>query len=88
MKVCALTIVKEIVEDPADVEITLYANPEDALKAYDEAVDKAKIESEDYEDVYEYDETVTDTPYRWWSICDMSGYYESITIELHMKEVV
>ena len=88
MKICTLTIVKEMHEEPADVEITLYVNPEDGIKAYEAAVEKAKIEAREYEKPYEDDETITATPYRWWSICDMAGYYESIIIELHMKEVI
>lgn len=88
MKIYTLTIIKEIIENPADVEITLYANPKEAIKTYSVAVDKARIEAKEYEKPYEEKEVVTDTPYRWYGISDLAGYHESIIIELHEKEVL
>ena len=88
MQIYTLTIIREIIEEPADVNITLYANPEDGIKAYKKAVDAAQIEAEEYERAYEDDEVITDTPYRWYGISDLEGYNESIIIELHMKEVM
>ena len=88
MQIYTLTIIREIIEEPADVDIALYANPEDGIKAYEKAVDAAKIEAEEYERAYEDDEVATDTPYRWYGVSDLMGYNESIIIELHMKEVM
>lgn len=88
MKIYTLAIIREIDEEHADVDITLYANPVDAINAYSAAVDKAQIEAEEYEKIYEDKETATDKPYRWWGINDLYGYHESITIELDAKEVM
>lgn len=88
MKVYTLTIIKEIDEEHAEVDTTLYANPEDAIEAYNQAFDEAKIAAREYEKVYEDHEVATDTPYRWWSVSDIHGYHEAITIELDTKEVI
>lgn len=88
MKIYTLTVVKEIIEDPADVEVKLYANPEDAIEAYNQAVDAAIEESKEYEKIYEDGEVATDKPYRWYGVSDLEGYNESIIIELDTKEVM
>ena len=88
MKVCTLTIIKEKVEEPVNVEIKLYAKPEDAIEAYNKAVDEAQEEAKFYDDVHEASEIATDTPYRWWSIYDIEGSYDMIAIELDTKEVM
>ena len=88
MKIYVLTIIKEPEEQQAMVQTTLYANPEDAIKAYNQAFDEAKQASENYEDAWEDHEIATDTPYRWWKICDRAGNYEGVTIELDTKEVM
>ena len=88
MKIHVLTIIKEPEEQQAMVQTTLYANPEDAIQAYNQAVDEAKQISKNYKDAWEDHEIATDTPYRWWQVCDRAGNYESITIELDTKEVI
>lgn len=88
MKIHVLTIIKEPEEQHAMVQTTLYANPEDAIRAYNRAFDEAKQASESYEDAHEDHEIATDTPYRWWQVCDRAGSYESITIELDTKEII
>lgn len=85
MRIYTLTIIKETQELNAEVTTTLYAKPEDAIEAYNKAFDEAQKEAEDYKEIHEDDEIVTDTPYRWWSICDMEGSYDRITIELDTK---
>ena len=88
MKIHVLTIIKETQELNAEVITTLYANPEDAIGAYNKAFDDAQAEAENYENVNTDDEIVTDTPYRWFSIYDEEGSYDRITIELNIKEVM
>ena len=88
MKVYTLTIIKETQELNAEVKTTLYAKPEDAVMAYEKAIDEAQTEAENYENVCEDDEIATYTPYRWWSIYDEEGSYDRITIELDTKEVM
>ena len=88
MKIYTLTITKETQELNAEVTTTLYANPEDAIEAYNKAFDEAQAEAEGYEEMWEDDEIATDTPYRWWSIYDMEGSYDRITIILDTKEVM
>lgn len=88
MKIYTLTIIKETQELNAEVQTTLYANPEDAIEAYGKAFDEAQAEAENYEEMYEDDEIATDTPYRWFSIYDEEGSYDRITIELDTKEVM
>ena len=88
MNIYALTIIKEKVDDHAYVKTKLYAKPEDAIEAYNNAVDEAQEEAKNYGDVHETSEIATDTPYRWWSIYDLDGSYDSITIELDTKEVM
>ena len=87
MKIYTLTVTNETMEEHADVQVTLYSNPEDAIKAYNEAFDEAKSEAHWYEEAWEDDEVATDTPYRWWQICDLAGNNASITIELEAKEL-
>lgn len=88
MKIYTLTIIKETQELNAEVETTLYENPEDALRAYNRAVDEAQTKAELYEDVWEDDEIANDKPYRWWSIYDTAGSYDRITIEFDTKAVM
>lgn len=88
MKIYTLTIIKETMDEPANVEIKLYANPEDAIKAYGNAFDEAQLEADGYEKMWQDDEIATDTPYRWWKVYDEGGNYSSITIELDTKEVI
>lgn len=88
MKIYTLTIIKETQELNAEVNTTLYAKPEDAIEAYNKAFDEAQAEAKNYEAVCEDHEIVTDTPYRWWSIYDIEGSYDRITIELDTKEVM
>lgn len=88
MKIYTLTIIKETQELNAEVQTTLYANPEDAIEAYNKAFDEAQAEAEGYEDVCTDDEVATNTPYRWFSIYDEEGSYDRITIELDTKEVM
>ena len=87
MKIYVLTIIKETKLN-AEVTTTLYAKPEDAIMAYEKAMDEAQAEAEGYEDVCTDDEIATDTPYRWFSIYDEGGSYDRITIELDTKEVM
>lgn len=88
MKIYTLTVIKETRDECAFVSTTLYANPEDAIEAYNKAFDEANSEAESYTTVREDDEIATDTPYRWWSIYDMDDGYDRITIELDAKEVM
>ncbi len=88
MKIHTLTITKETQELNAEVTTTLYAKPEDAIMAYEKAMDEAQTEAENYEIVCEDDEIATYKPYRWWSIYDEEGSYDRITIELDVKEVM
>lgn len=88
MKIYTLIIIKETTDNHPIVATTLYANPEDAIKAYNEAFDEAKGESKWYKEAWEDDEIATDTPYRWWQICDLAGNYDCVTIELDAKEVI
>ena len=88
MKIYALTIIKETTDEHSSVATKLYAKPEDAIKAYNNAIDEAQEEAKNYTDVHEANEIATDTPYRWWSIYDLDGSYCSITIELDTKEVL
>ena len=88
MNIYTLTIIKETQELNAEVQTTLYANPKDAIEAYNNAFDEAQAEVKNYKDVCTDDEITTDTPYRWFSIYDKEGSYDRITIELDMKEVI
>ena len=88
MKIYTLTILKESQDFYAEATTTLYAKPEDAIEAYNKAFDEARVKAESYENAYEDDEVATDTPYRWFSICDEKGSYDRITIELEAKEVM
>jgi hypothetical protein len=87
MKIYTLTIIKETYDEAAKITTTLYASPEKAIEAYGEAFDEARAEAAWYEEVWEDDEIATDTPYRWWAICDLAGSSDRITIELDTKEV-
>ena len=88
MKVYVLTIIKENYDEPVKLTTTLYADPERAVEAYGEAFDNARAEAARYEESFEEHEIATDTPYRWWAICDLAGSNDRITIELDTKEVI
>lgn len=88
MNIYTLTTIKETMDEPALVETKLYAKPEDAVRAYEEALDSAKHDSQFYESAEEDGPIITDTPYRWWKVYDEEGSYSSITIELDKKEVI
>lgn len=85
MKIYSLTVTRETPDEFAEVTTTLYANPEDAIEMYGKVFDEAMAY---YTDAWQDDEIATDTPYRWWRICDTGGSYGSITIELDAKEVM
>ena len=70
MKVYVLTIMKETYDQPVRLITTVYADPAKAVEAYGEAFDDAKAEAAWYEQSFEEHEIATDTPYRWWAICD------------------
>ena len=88
MKIYTLTVVRETQDRFADAETTLYANPEEAIEAYNQAFDEATREAQEYGDMWQDHEIATDTPYRWWRVADMAGTYDVITIELDTKEVM
>ena len=88
MKIHVLTIMKETYDEPVKLTTTLYADPEKAVEAYGEAFNDARAEAAWYEESFEEHEIATDTPYRWWAICDLAGSNDRITIELDAKEVI
>ena len=76
MKVYVLTIMKETYDQPVRLITTVYADPAKAAEAAW------------YEQSFEEHEIATDTPYRWWAICDLAGSSDRITIELDTQEVL
>lgn len=88
MKIYALTVMKETYDEPVKLTTTLYADPNKAVEAYGKAFDDARAEAAWYEELFEEHEIATDTPYRWWAICDLAGSSDRITIELDTKEVM
>lgn len=88
MKIHVLTIMKETYDEPVKLTTTLYADPNKAVEAYGKAFDDARAEAARYEELFEEHEIATDTPYRWWAICDLEGSSDRITIELDIKEVM
>ena len=87
MEIYMLTIIKETRDEQTEIETTLYANPEDAIEAYNKAFNEAQEEAKEYGRAWIDDEIATNTPYRWCQICDLDGW-DCITIELEAQEVM
>ena len=85
-EVCILIIMKEAEYKRPEVSVSAYRSMDDALRAYNVAVDEARAEAEDYEFAHEDIEISTDT-YRYFRIEDLHRN-DVITIEIETMDII